>query len=510
MTSIDNVVKLRQPKQEFNFTEARLNKAQHIRKKQRLIDSKTKLNLYIEPLPSTTKTFYTYKTFRGKPKQIKIGRLGEISLADARRIHQENSILLSKGIDPTKQTQESAYKTVRELATEVIEVKSKSGNHSPKTTTLYKRLLNQGIISEKILSSSFEELNKEVLEQWYLGLRNKMHGANNSLKLLQIAFNRLPEHQKRIIESPKSHLKDVLYDTNSITKKEQYINPDPSSGELGRVFHSAVNKVFGYFATRFTEHDLVEAGHEVPKDFKPYDVWDPEPSPHFRVQFDAFMFILLTGVRADNCYQLTWDDVDFDEGRVRIDKIKLKKEPLYINFTNQLCWLLDWRYLKRDSSKWVFPSNVDNQKHISTIRDFCDYVSKYSGTKQRVTPHSVRRTLGNVSNYIGHGKEIQDAILHHVPTDVGSKHYVNRIQTIYRNYQECHDFIDNRFAELALAEQLTFSNHPLIEDKEGFSSVFGLLYGHDHIVKKDNEFYSNSWEPRVKEKTYVFNRFDES
>jgi hypothetical protein len=113
VTSIDNVVKLRKPKQKFNFTEARLNKAQHLLKKQRLIDIKTKLNLYIEPLPSTTKTFYTYKTFRGRPKQIKIGRLGEISLADARRIHQENSILLSKEIDPTKPAVKDFVKDIK-------------------------------------------------------------------------------------------------------------------------------------------------------------------------------------------------------------------------------------------------------------------------------------------------------------------------------------------------------------------------------------------------------------
>ena len=265
MTSTDNVIKLKQPSTVIELTEKSVLRLENSSKPRNVIDKKTGMRVRI----GATKRVYTiYKWFNGKPLKHDIGLVGEITLKEARKIYQSKMSLLAQGIDFRNVMDDGVeYQTIKVLCKTVLDNKSKAGKHSPKTSKLYKDLMN-GYISSKILNATFKDLKKKDYVDWYLN-GSSVFSSNNANKLISLAFNSMPHAQKLALEHPNEMLRDVKIYTDKIAKKERYINPEPASNELGEFITWGIWSVFGSVAGEVTKQDLIEQGIEVKKSFKP-------------------------------------------------------------------------------------------------------------------------------------------------------------------------------------------------------------------------------------------------
>ena len=501
MPNTPKVVKLRQPTTELVFTDKAIANLKHRDRRYNAKDAKTGLLIRVSAKPSTLKVFTTEKWFKGSVVKQDIGVVGEVTLKDARAIHTKRMALLADGKDFRFVSDgDVEYEKIGTLVRRVIKQKAKAGIHAPATSKLYEGLL-EGFISKRIQNKTFAELTKSELVEWYLDSSSKF-SATNAKKLLNIAFNEQTIKQKHNLETPTQMLKGVFINTDKITRKKIYVNPRPNSNELGELIAFGAKAVFGDYIGTFTEQDLIETGKEVPKDFQPFEQWAVKPKEHFRVYLDAMLFILLTGLRAGKVFTLKWSQVDMDNGVITIEQTK-RKEETRIEFTDQLYWLMTYRQKVKPHAlcKWVFPSNKNFKGPITTIRDLMDVINDNAKLKHHQSPHSIRRTLSNVSAWLGYGKEVQDAILHHAPQGVGEVNYNDRMAFLQEQLQHCHNYIDNRFAEGVLAHHIQLP-YGFGDTAEDFTSVFGRLYGFEDRISKDKDFYSNAFKPRTRTKKF--------
>jgi len=508
MPNTPKVVKLRQPTTELVFTDKSIANLKHRDRRYNAKDTKTGLLIRVSAYPSTLKVFTTEKWFKGSVAKQDIGVVGEVTLKDARAIHNKRMALLAEGRDFRFVSDgDVEYEKIGTLMRRILKQKSKAGKHTPPTTKLYESLL-ESFIPKRIQTKTFAELTKSELVDWYLDSSSPF-SASNAKKLFNLAFNSQTKIQKKDLETPTEMLKDVYINTDLINRKQIYVNPRPDSNELGELIAHSARVVFGDFVGMFTEQDLIEAGKEVPKDFEPFEQWAVKPKEHYRVYLDAMLFILLTGLRAGKVYQLKWSQVDMDNGIITIKQTK-RKEETRIEFTDQLYWLMTYRQKVKPHAlcKWVFPSNKDLKKPITTIRDLMDVINTNAKLEHQQSPHSIRRTLSNVSAWLGYGKEVQDAILHHAPQGVGEVNYNDRMAFLQEQLQQCHNYIDNRFAEGVIAHHIQLP-HNFEETNEDFTSVFGRLYGTKDRLFKDKDFYSDIFEPRTRTKKFKGDFIDE-
>lgn len=498
MPSTNNVIKFKQPSTVVKFTEKSVLKIPTSSKRKILIDEQTGLRIR---QGATKNVYMLYKWFNGKPLKDDIGVVGQISLSEARKIYQARMSRLAVGVDYRNEHDSNVrYQKIRVLCKKVIETNSNAGKHTSTTTKLYTNLL-ENYLPPKILNSTFKDLEKDDYVNWYVGTDSKFN-ANNSTKLIGLAFNSQSHNQKQPLEHPHDMLRDVKIRTDKVTRKTQYINPEPESNELGEFITYAMYSVFGDFADTITAKDLEDKGHTVPKDFEPIDVWHYKPKPHYRVYFDALMFMLLTGIRDEKARTLKWEQVNFNEGYIDFSQRK-RDEVQRCEFTNQLYWLLMWRYKNkpRKTCKYVFPSNNNWKQPITTARKVYEFVNEHAGLGQKQSAHTLRRTIGNVATWLGYGKEIQDGILHHAPQDVGTINYINRADQHRLALQKCHDYLDVRFAEGIILNNVE-TPYPFKETKEASTSVFGSIYGTRNMVEKDKDFHADAFDPRVRKKKF--------
>ena len=501
MSNTNKVVKLKQPTTKILFTEKSVLALKHRSKRYNAIDKKTGLIVRVSASPSTLKVFTTEKWFKGSIVKKDIGAVGEVTLRDARAVHNKRMMLLGEGKDFRFVAEDGLeYENIGTLMRRVLVLKSKAKKHSAETTRLYNNLLDN-YIPKKLQTKTFKELKKQELIDWYLSGTSKF-SSNNAKKLFNLAFNTQDLLQKKDLETPTEMLRDVFINTDKESRKHIFVNPKADTNELGELVAYACQTVFGRYMGMFTEQDMLDSGKEVPEDFEPFEMWSVEPKEHYRVQLDALMFMLLTGIRASKVYNLMWKDVDMEKGVISFKQRK-RNEKQEVSFTNQLYWLMTYRHKNKPHPhcKYVFPSNKDLKKPITTIRDLMKAINKKAKIKEKQSPHSIRRTLSNVSIWLGYGKEVQDAILHHAPSGVGDINYNNRMIKLVSQLQQCHDYIDTRFAEGIIAHDVQLP-HTFKETKTEFTSVFGRLYGFKDKLKKDEDFYSDVFTERTPKKQF--------
>jgi integrase len=106
---------------------------------------------------------------------------------------------------------------------------------------------------------------------------------------------------------------------------------------------------------------------------------------------DFITLLLFTGLRLTEAATLTWDDVDFVAGVVRIPAARTKaKRKLDLPMTDFLRRLLRDR-LTRGKFEYVFPSNMSPTGHITGAKHALRAVAEASGI--RVNHHDLRRTF---------------------------------------------------------------------------------------------------------------------
>jgi len=253
---------------------------------------------------------------------------------------------------------------------------------------------------------------------------------------------------------------------------------------------------------------------------------------------DAMLLASLTCIRRAEVMKLTWDDVNFEEEYFVVEEPKgykkkneddeapnpmlvpftaytkalfLKRKeqskyldsPLVFNKTDQNIYeharqvglvmsMLGYKYYRlrrKEHKKLPIPKSKHscslNQQSYSELRELLKK-GKIDINGIGMHMHDLRRTTGNVAEYLGIGRQTVETMLNHSPNTTGSKHYIETMVEPYRKaLQICNEYMDNRIAEYLYVEDQDKQT-----DETFVSPILDYLKAEENGVLKD-EYYKH-------------------
>jgi integrase len=137
---------------------------------------------------------------------------------------------------------------------------------------------------------------------------------------------------------------------------------------------------------------------------------------------DFILLLLFTGLRLTEAATLTWDDVDFTAGVIRIPAARTKsKKKLDARMTDFVRRLLRER-LARGKFEFVFPSNMSPTGHITGAKHALRAIAEASGI--RVGHHDLRRSYLTAAESTDMSVMALLALVNHSPGKGVSANYV--------------------------------------------------------------------------------------
>jgi len=236
--------------------------------------------------PSGVKAFVLqYRNQHGRSKRLTLGRVGQITLDQARKeaIRLKGSVSL--GSDPANERQKSlSGDTIRDLADRYMEDHCK-GRCKDSTMLAHQWLLDKYILP-KFGAHKISELQSEDIAKYHQSLRKTLYNANRMLGLLKAMFSKAEQWGSLPANAnPASNIK-------------------PFSERKRQRFLSAVE-----FKTLFKTLEELE---------------------HLKVigtyQAAAIRLLVLTGCRLNEILTLEWSSVDFANNRLLLENHKTDKK----------------------------------------------------------------------------------------------------------------------------------------------------------------------------------------
>ena len=310
------------------------------------------------------RTFLLYKKVHGRPKRIKIGRLGEITVEQARDRAKKMVAAIADGIDPMAERKSARTQpTLSDLAKHWIEKHAKPRKKSWAEDERLKEK-HLGTLKPRRLStikrSDIASLHSD------LGEKCGHYLANRVLSLLSSMFG-------------KAH--EIGYEGANPTK--------------------GVVKFKEESRARF-----LEAG-ELPAFFEAVKAYPDETLRDF------FLVALLTGARRGNVQAMRWADLDLEWARWRIPDTK-SGQSVDVHLSEFALEVLCTRQDAANGSPWVFPGHKKGT-HLKEPKAAWKAIITAAGIKD-LRIHDLRRTLGSWQALLGSSLPIIGKSLGHKST----------------------------------------------------------------------------------------------
>lgn len=298
----------------------------------------------------------------GKERRITLGQHGaplsetETLTADrARKLAMGQIAEFSKGIDPQdkKKRAKAAALTLREVSTDYC-ANRKGGNLTTKTVDDIQRHVktNFGDWADKPIVNITSEMVRDRFEK--ISKRSPAQ-ANQSFRILRALINFADDE-----ENPRPN------PVQTLSKKKLWNQNKTKSGYI------PLNKV-GFVWNALLERSISDA-----------------LLPIGRTGADITLFILLSGCRWSEAAELTWDDVNLDDGSWHISDPK-NHNPVTFPLSAPLrAMLAERERIKGKGNDYVFPAR-SKIGHIKRANDTMDEVSRLAGL--HISPHDLRRTF---------------------------------------------------------------------------------------------------------------------
>jgi integrase len=249
----------------------------------------------------------------------------------------------------------------------------------------------------------------------------------------------------------------------------------------------------------------------------------------------------LTCLRRQEILDITWDDVDFEEqyfvilepkgGKGEVKKpqlvpftdytealFKKRKEQtkeianpyvfysqfksdepmtaqnIYVHsrITGLVMCMFDYKYQRQGREenkkapipKAIHPCNL-NQQSLTELRKLLDE-KKIDIDGIGMHMHDLRRTTGNVAEYLGMTRGTVETMLNHTGKTTATRHYIEtQVEPFRKALQICNEYVDNRIAEYLYSETAG------LQDETTFQSpILTYLRAEGDAVDKD-EYYDN-------------------
>ena len=261
----------------------------------------------------------------------------------------------------------------------------------------------------------------------------------------------------------------------------------------------------------------------------------------FDTWVDVSLMASLTCLRRQEILDITWDDVDFEEqyfvilepkgGKGEVKKpqlvpftdytealFKKRKEQtkeianpyvfysqfksdepmtaqnIYVHsrITGLVMCMFDYKYQRQGREenkkapipKAIHPCNL-NQQSLTELRKLLDK-KKIDIDDIGMHMHDLRRTTGNVAEYLGMTRGTVETMLNHTGKTTATRHYIEtQVEPFRKALQICNEYVDNRIAEYLYSETAG------LQDETTFQSpILTYLRAEGDAVDKD-EYYDN-------------------
>ncbi len=310
----------------------------------------------------------------GKERRVTIGQHGkpisetETLTADkARKLAMGLIASLSNGVDPVieKKRTESLAVTLREVATVYCKERrtAKGGELTARTKADILRHIDKSfsdwadkpvsVITRDMCSTKFSKMSEAGPTQ-----------ANQAFRILRALINYAreayrPDDVPILLENPVA----------VVSGKKMW---NPNKARSGRVPLDKIGAVWNMLQSRRVSDDVL---------------------PSSRTGADIVLFLMLTGCRWSEAAELTWEQVDLDNGTWHLPDPK-NHEPVTFPLPSPLKDLLNARAEEKDST-YVFPGRVKGETgekgYLNNALPTMKLVSALAGG--HITPHDLRRTF---------------------------------------------------------------------------------------------------------------------
>lgn len=350
------LVKHRKPQREETvpFTQAGLSSAKPQAKEYIVNDTKT-VGLGLKVTPAGRKVFvYRYRTKFGRQRKFTIGKLTDVSVAQARRKAVALAADVSEGQDPASDRllQRRAL-TVAEFSSKYLKQHAKH-TVAPSTYKEYERVLESRVLP-KIGKLALVELTRSDVEALHKSMSDTPVRANRMLGVLKAMLFKAEDWE--VIprgSNPASRVK-----MNKEDPKRHYFSDDEQ------------RKVF--------------AAIEVAR----------QQMPKSKSAFDAITLLFFTGCRPSEVLNLKWDDIDIGGGTAMLHNTKTGEARLPLS-SPAINFLLS--IAPQVQTGWVFEGPVVGQR-LKTLtkpwKRICDLAS-LPGACMKDIRHTVGTYLAGV------------------------------------------------------------------------------------------------------------------
>jgi len=353
---------------------------------------------WIRVYPSGAKSYgiTTRKGGVGKPKLTTIGSCDLIAFEDAKETaRQYLKAIKIDGQNPKDviKKESTKDKTILDLVADYIELRE--GYLAVFTMKDYKaRIVNR---MKNLSAIPVKELNKDDIVNWWKACpktRSDVIAFTYARKVCSVAVA-----DGYIFFNPFNIAKELIGEFPSIPDREKFID----KSELPSFFNA-----------------FLEASKEMKTTIRDY-----------------LVFILVTGKRKGEVEQLTWDDVDFKRGTIRLTKTKTKKLDI-VPMTDFLLLLLKYRFNDwNKDSKWVFPSHYANGEHLTNPYKALARIKGFD-----LSPHDFRRTFASATKELGIKNEDLSILLNHSKKNVTEGYVTTSLGYKEKNLDAIFDYFN--------------------------------------------------------------------
>ena len=364
---------------------------------------------YIRVYPSGKKTYgiYSRKGGVGRKVSISIGNCEYIEFEDAKNIAKDWLYLLRQGIHPKEKIKEESLKdkTLLDLVKEFVDLRDMELKSFTKQDYVRRIELQMPTLCNKRIV----EITKDDVVDWYKSSkknRSAVLAMGYAKKVLDVAVA-----DKYLDENIFVHAKIKIGKLPPIKKKETHISQTQLYNFVGSFFQVA-----------------------------------PKLSVTMR---DFIFFLFITGKRLTESAELTWDNVNYQNGTITLLKTKTGKIDV-IPMTPYLYLLLKYREgLKHKKiislnkhPVYVFPNSLGNGP-IKDPRKALKKINEEAKLGFEITPHDLRRTFGTATKEVNLSNEDTAVLLNHAKADVTENYIMRSLDYKRNNLEKVQKYLDS-------------------------------------------------------------------
>lgn len=344
-----------------------------------------------------SKTYVAQKDIRGKSIRYTIGRHGQLTPEEARKIAKEKLYLMSCGVNPNEQETVERAKAITVLSALESYLATRK-NLKPRTVLDYRYHIN-------FYLSDWETKMMTDITKEKIGARHQKiaedHGpyvANKTMRVLRALFNHCQATFDICPLNPVSYLTHVK-GWYKEKRRRTYIKP---------------------------------------QDFKAW--WEAVHALENDTYRDFLLVLLLTGMRRAEAAGMRWVDVDFKDKTFVLPDTK-NGDPLTLPMSEKLHQIFQCRFQQYGGGEFVFPGPGQNG-HLAEPKKGVAKVVKASGVA--FTCHDLRRSFITIAESLDISAYALKRLINHRVTDITGGYIIvdverlrGPVEKIARHILEC-------------------------------------------------------------------------